>query len=157
MTEATVWSSLSAAGLAARSVISSCQRSTAACLLALPLANLVCLPLILMYHQASDLRNQGLALRGMDEPSNQRVVKYNAVDWRSPRLLPAWVMAGQEAFRQDSVAGKVQRKVQSTTVDRSHTYEGTTVSAKDISNCTEWAMGDLNPRHPPCKGGALAN
>jgi len=21
----------------------------------------------------------------------------------------------------------------------------------------EWAMGDLNPRHPPCKGGALAN
>jgi hypothetical protein len=113
MTNATDWCWLSGAGFLVRSAMSSCQRSRAASLLSRPLTSLCCLPLIFMYHYPLEQRNQGCALRDMNDSPNPVVLnENNVVDWKSPLQLPVRLVPGREAFFRQLYKGKVQRKVQ---------------------------------------------
>ena len=116
MIEATVWSRLSGAGLLARSVMISCQRSTAASLFLRPWTSFFSLPSILMYHHPSERRNQGCACRAMIEPPNPEFLNGNPeVDWKGPLQLLARLVPGREAILiQAILSRKVQRKVQNT-------------------------------------------
>ena len=114
MMDATVWLRLSADGLLARSVMSSCQRSIAACFVLAATGKLLLLAAILTYHHPSERRNQGCACRATMNPPNPEVPKGNPeVDWKGPLQLLVRLVPGREAIlSQASLSRKVQRKVQ---------------------------------------------